>query len=160
MARPREFDREQALDRGMRAFWSRGYEATSLDDLLKATDLSRSSFYAAFGSKHEMLLTSLDRYIDTVLAALLEALEQGSARSAIRHNIERVLAQLPAGKTCFLHNCAIEVARRDSQSRVRVRRGIERLEQGYHDAVVRGQHSGEFRKDGDARTLAKYLVAN
>jgi TetR/AcrR family transcriptional repressor of nem operon len=107
-----------------------------------------------------MLLTSLDRYIDTVLATLLETLGRGSPRLAIRHSVERVLAQLPVGNTCFLHNCALEVARRDSQSRMRVRRGIERLEQGYHDAVVRGQRSGEFRKDGDARTLAKYLVAN
>ena len=48
----------------MDVFWSKGYEATSLDDLCEATGLSRSSFYATFGSKRQLLLQSVDRYVD------------------------------------------------------------------------------------------------
>ncbi len=64
MARPREFDIDIALDRAMEAFWEKGYEATSLDDLCEVTGLSRSSLYATFGSKRKLLLRSVDRYVD------------------------------------------------------------------------------------------------
>jgi TetR/AcrR family transcriptional repressor of nem operon len=48
----------------MEVFWTKGYEATSLDDLCEATGLSRSSLYAAFGDKRDMLFKSLDLYVE------------------------------------------------------------------------------------------------
>jgi TetR/AcrR family transcriptional repressor of nem operon len=61
--RPRGFDVEVAVERAMGVFWSRGYHATALPDLLRATKLSRGSLYAAFGDKHSLFLRALDRYI-------------------------------------------------------------------------------------------------
>src|SRR3978361_823872 len=61
--RTRSFDTEAAVERAMDVFWSRGYHATALPDLLRATKLSRGSLYAAFGDKHSLLLRALDRYI-------------------------------------------------------------------------------------------------
>ena len=62
MARPRAFEPDAAIDRALDVFWSKGYEATSLDDLCSATGLSRSSFYGTFGSKKNMLLKAVTRY--------------------------------------------------------------------------------------------------
>jgi TetR/AcrR family transcriptional repressor of nem operon len=59
-----------------------------------------------------------------------------------------------------LQNCAIELAHRDSETRVAVRRGLRRLEKAYYKAVVRGQETGEIRKSADARTLSRYLTAS
>ena len=61
--RPRSFDLEAAVECAMNVFWSRGYHATALPDLLRATKLSRGSLYAAFGGKHALFLRALDRYI-------------------------------------------------------------------------------------------------
>ncbi len=91
MARPREFDYEQVLDGALQLFWRGGYEATSLDGLLNEVGLSKSSFYGAFGSKHEMLLAALDRYIETVLQANIDDLRRGSPREAIIRSFEKIL---------------------------------------------------------------------
>ncbi len=62
MARPREFDEQQALARAMEVFWKKGYQNTSLDDLLDAMGIQRGSFYNTFGSKKETYLRAIDRY--------------------------------------------------------------------------------------------------
>jgi AcrR family transcriptional regulator len=62
MVRPREFDRDQALDRAMRVFWAKGYAWTSTDDLLAAMKIGRQSLYNAFGDKRKLYLEALDRY--------------------------------------------------------------------------------------------------
>jgi len=62
MARPREFDREEALGRAMRVFWEKGYAATSTDDLLGAMNIGRQSLYNAFGDKRRIYLEALERY--------------------------------------------------------------------------------------------------
>ena len=54
----------------MGVFWSRGYHATALPDLLRATKLSRGSLYAAFGDKHSLFLRALDRYIADALTRM------------------------------------------------------------------------------------------
>jgi TetR/AcrR family transcriptional repressor of nem operon len=160
MARLREFDHEQVLDGALRQFWRGGYEATSLEGLLHEVGLSKSSFYGAFGSKYEMLLASLDRYIETVLQANIDDLQRGSPRAAIMRSFEKILGFLPSSKTCFLAVCAIELGGQDQLVRMRVRRGLELLQEGYRRTIVRGQEAGELAADADAAVLSTFLVAN
>ena len=75
MARPREFDEAEVIDAAERVFWTRGYEDTSLSDLLDATGLGRASLYSTFGGKDELLLRVLVRHrrrLDGMLQHLLE----------------------------------------------------------------------------------------
>ena len=161
MARPREFNFEEVLDQGMQLLWNRGYEVTSLEELLAAMHLSKSSFYETFGSKRKFLLAALARYTDIVLGQLAKDLEQGSARAAITRSLELHLPT--AGKPqpgCFIQNCAIELAQHDPEVQAKVRQGLKRLEDGYYHAVRRGQQNDEFSREQNARTLARYLTSS
>ena len=160
MARLREFDYEQVMDGALGLFWQSGYAATSLDGLLNEVGLSKSSFYGAFGSKHEMLLACLDRYIETVLQANIDDLRRGAPRAAIIRSFEKILGFQHTSKTCFLQVCAIERGGQDQLVRMRVRRGLELFEEAYRDTIVRGQEAGQFAADADARVLSTFLVAN
>src|SRR6202011_688874 len=66
MAGVKQFDRDEVLDRAMAAFWTRGYEATSIDDLVQATGIGRGSLYGTFGDKRQLFLAALDHYWNTV----------------------------------------------------------------------------------------------
>lgn len=67
MGRPREFDTDQALESAMQVFWTRGFEGTSISDLMAATGLQKQSLYGAFGSKQEIYIAALKRYEETRL---------------------------------------------------------------------------------------------
>src|SRR5205814_5418 len=60
--RPREFDREAALERAIDVFWRHGYEATSMSDLTAAMGINPPSLYAAFGDKEKLFLEAVERY--------------------------------------------------------------------------------------------------
>jgi TetR/AcrR family transcriptional repressor of nem operon len=62
MARPKEFDRDAAVERAMSVFWRKGYAATSTDDLLDAMKIGRQSMYDTFGGKRRLYLEALERY--------------------------------------------------------------------------------------------------
>ncbi len=70
MARPREFDLNQVLEKAMDVFWKQGYHATSISDLTEAMGLLRGSVYAAFGDKHQLFLAALERYMEKGLRVL------------------------------------------------------------------------------------------
>jgi len=70
MARPREFDVDQALDRATEVFWTRGYEATSVQDLVDALGVNRASLYATFGDKAQLFAAVIDRYGQHVNAVI------------------------------------------------------------------------------------------
>ena len=71
MARPREFDADVALEQAMQVFWDMGYQSASLSSLTRAMGISKSSFYEAFGSKHELYLSALEYYNATVSGRVL-----------------------------------------------------------------------------------------
>ena len=163
MARPREFDAEAALERAMQAFWAKGYKATSLDELCAATGLSRSSLYAAFGGKRVLLHRSLERYQEQAVARVSAALARPvPVRDAIAGFVGELIDRIvegPGRRGCIIGNCAAELARGDRATAARVRRGLERIEGLFRDALTRGQARGEIARDADAGELARYLVA-
>jgi len=163
MARPREFDADVALSRAIEAFWSQGYEATSLDELCAVTGLSRSSFYATFRSKRELLLKAIDRYVDLRTPRLEEALGKPlPVRAAFAGLLADFIDQIVSGtgrKGCFLGNCAAELPRNDRAAHARVRRGLEQNEATFRAALVRSRNQGELQPGADVDALARFFVA-
>jgi TetR/AcrR family transcriptional regulator, transcriptional repressor for nem operon len=163
MARPREFDADSALERAMDVFWSKGYEATSLDDLCEVTGLSRSSLYATFGSKRNLLLRSVDRYVEqrtpSLAAVLAEPLPIYEAFAALaRRFIDEIVAG-PGRRGCFLGNCAAELPRSDRAALARVRRGLASTEATFRAALERAAARGELPSGVDVDALARFLTA-
>src|SRR3954464_11387329 len=108
MARPKEFDREEALNRAMEVFWSRGYEAASVGELVKRMGINRQSLYDTFGDKHSLYLQALDRYREVEGAKLFELLERpGPVKRALRHLFRSVVERSlddEERRGCFMGN--------------------------------------------------------
>lgn len=163
MARPREFDYDQVLDKAVTTFWSKGYEATSIQDLVDATGLHRGSLYAAFGSKQELFLTVLDRYNSVVVQRLLEVLDGEASGQAAIHRFFATLIEhcLNAGplRGCLVTNSAVERGLSCPETAARVGACLERLELGFLRCLERMQATGELAGDKDIRALARHLTS-
>lgn len=164
MSRPREFDFDTALNQAMRVFWHKGYEGTSLDDLCNATGLGRSSLYAAFGDKHQLLLRSLDRYEEQGLARIDAALSRDvTAREAIGSFIDDLIDKIVSGAGrdgCFVGNCAAELARHNEEATRRVRRSMGKVEARFRQTLLVAKQRKEIRNDLDIDATARFLVAS
>ncbi|MEM7427687.1 MAG: TetR/AcrR family transcriptional regulator [Pseudomonadota bacterium] len=119
MARPREFDVEEAVEGAMQIFWRNGYGATNLPDLLEAMGLSRGSFYKAFGDKRNAYLQALQRYDDTHISgaiALLEGPGEPSGRARILKLFDKALtSQAGELRGCLVCNAMVELGPSDSE---------------------------------------------
>lgn len=113
MGRPRQFVPAEALRDALNVFWEKGYQATSLDDLTAAMHLSRSSFYACFGSKHAVMMAAVERYADELFARLEAMASSMPALEAI-DAVLAAIAEVDAGRRgCFFVNCVTELAPHD-----------------------------------------------
>lgn len=164
MARPREFDSAHVLEQATRLFWAKGYAATSLRDLIAAMGISKSSFYEAFDSKHDLYLLVLKEYIDNISDQLVLTLSQGtSPRTAIAIAFNDIVdGAIARGDRfgCLLANAAAEVPADDTSARKRISDGLARLEESYYEAIGRAQRSREVPVEHDARALARFLTTS
>lgn len=114
MGRPRQFVPAEALRDALAVLWEKGYQATSLDDLTAAMHLSRSSFYACFGSKHAVMMAAVELYADELFAGLEAMASSMPAVDAI-HAVLAAIAGVDAGRRgCFFVNCVTELAPHDA----------------------------------------------
>ncbi|GLX34084.1 TetR family transcriptional regulator [Streptomyces roseochromogenus] len=163
MARTKEFDPDAVLQSALDLFWRRGYEATSVSDLVEHLGIGRASIYATFGSKHDLYLKALDRYAESRdLTLLAELSRPGPALPAVRAVVRRFAAEAgaPQGRLngCFVTNTAAELASHDAAAARRVEAGWDRLETLLHSALVRAQGQGELAPDRDPRALSRLLL--
>ena len=164
MPRQKEFDREVALDRAMSAFWTKGYGATSVEDLVAHMGIQRGSLYATFGDKRSLFLSALERYQRVVTRELFEALEApGPGLAAIRRffrlRVERSLDRSrPPG--CLVTNSAVELSRRDRDAATKVGGSLIRLEAAFRRTLERARAQGELAATRDLRGLARFLTSS
>jgi TetR/AcrR family transcriptional repressor of nem operon len=164
MARPRQFDPEEVLDRSMREFWEHGYRVTSVDDLVEATGVRPGSLYNAFpGGKHGLFLEALDRYSKLVVPAKLGALEApGAGLEELRAYFDGLVEDLTTREGqmgCLMVNSTMELAAEDSEVASVVRAHITRLERNAARALRNAKRRGEVSEDVDPRAKATQLMA-
>lgn len=161
MSRPQEFSTSEALHQAMGVFWRKGYEATSLTDLLAATGLSKSSLYATFGSKRDLFLTAFDAYRQARARDAHQVLQQAPARQAIDAFFHQLFADVVTDQPalgCMSINQAVELAPHDPAVRERVVQDLRLMEEVLTQAIARGQQDGSLTSPRPARDLAKLLV--
>jgi len=117
MARPKEFDQDQALRRAVRLFCQQGFAATSTDELMRVMDVGRQSMYDTFGDKRELFLKALEMYVtESVSSINIELEKPGSALAALRNALVSFAERndLSSGEGCMGMNAICEFDHRDA----------------------------------------------
>ncbi len=162
MSRNREFDPKAALEKAMMVFWQKGYDETSIDDLVEATGVSRYGLYGEFGNKRGLFLASLDHYQETAVREYFGIVEQpGAGLREIRtycNKLVDVYSQ-PVGKLgCLVCNTATDVAPHDKGVEKKVKAAIVRMTSGFGTALMNSKERGELRSDLDVHQAADFLT--
>jgi AcrR family transcriptional regulator len=161
--RPRGFDRDEALECAMRLFWSRGYEATSINDLTRAMRITPPALYSAFGDKKRLFLEAVGSYEQGAGCFARKALmEEPTAELAVRRllvDAVRSFTDRKNPKGCLIvlgaTNCATESTdifealaerRRTAENAVRTR-------------IATGQKAGELSDNADLDALTGMVTA-
>jgi TetR/AcrR family transcriptional repressor of nem operon len=163
MARVREFEPEEAVERAMRLFWHKGYAETSVRDLVDYTSVAHAGLYSAFGGKRALFRAALQHYFDTVLTQLLKGLESPNAgRAEVEQLFEMLLGELKAGgwqNGCLMCNTAVEFGDEPGDIQSSVNKNIERMVKAFQGALERARVNGEVRPELDPRATAEFLVS-
>jgi TetR/AcrR family transcriptional repressor of nem operon len=162
MARPASFDRDQVLGRATETFWKNGYCATSISQLVEATQLQPGSLYAAFESKQGLFLAALDYYAQQSLKRLRAVLaEAADPLDGIRQFFGQLVANDGGGKRgrgCLLVNTVLEVGRHDAKVQARVKAHLAEIEAVFIAALEEAQVRGLLAADGSPQSLARFLM--
>ncbi len=157
----KSYDEGEVLDRAMAAFWARGYEATSIADLVAATGINRGSLYTAFTDKHTLFVRALRRYDKRHRADFLAELARDhTPREAILAAFREVVASAKSGrnrKGCLLVNTALELSPHDREVERLVKASLKKVETFFRRRIEAAQRAGTIRPDLDAAETARLL---
>jgi TetR/AcrR family transcriptional repressor of nem operon len=161
MARTKDFDENEVLTKAIQLFWHKGYNATSMQDLVDALGISRSSLYDTYSDKHTLFLKALESYQLAGNAKINEIVDQSiSAKETVIKLMELATNELVGDKQqkgCFMVNAEIEVAPHDQEVSKLVCQNEQQMEAAFFKVIKKGQESGEIKNIQDALVLAKFI---
>jgi len=164
MARHKEFDQDEALQKAMEVFWARGYEGTSIQDLVGRMGINRQSLYDTFGDKHALYLLALDRYCQVESRKAIELLENSaSVKKAVRQLFAGVVEVALCDKQrrgCFAGNAMSELAGRCKATAARTGSNVKAMEGAFYRALLRGKKEGELKTVREPRAVARFLYSS
>jgi TetR/AcrR family transcriptional repressor of nem operon len=147
MVRPREFDRDAALERAMQVFWVKGFATTSTEDLVAAMGIGRQSLYNAFGDKRRLYLEALETYQQRTTAGQLKRLSKpASALDGIQDLLGGLIAEDDTRRAmgCMGVNAVAEFSTSDADLAVLRAKVGPPLAQRLVDRLREGRATGEF----------------
>ncbi len=160
MARPREFDVDEALDRATEVFWTRGYEATSVQDLVDALGVNRASLYATFGDKAQLFSAVIDRYrenVNTLIEGALAPPTKGAAAVRAWFMALIRMGTRPEGpRGCLLIGALYSCGTGPDALRDQVLAGVRASTDRLQAALARDP---EIAAREDVRALARFFAA-
>lgn len=164
MARTKDFDEDEVLQKAINLFWSKGYNATSMQDLVDGLGISRSSLYDTYGDKHTLFIRSLENYKEAATKKMCNIISTAvSAKDAVKQLLELTALELiddTEHKGCFMTNSAVEVAPHDAQVGTMLCQSEQLVEDSFYKAIKKGQESGEITNKQDARAIARFIFNN
>lgn len=161
MARTKDFDEQEVLAKAIQVFWLKGYKGTSMQDLIDALGISRSSLYDTYTDKHTLFVKALEAYRTKASRGILDLIEAGlSAKETLKRLLEMNSADLindPSRKGCFLLNAGVEVAASDPDVGAMICDNDRQMEAAFCQVIQRGKDTGEFHNQEDAQALARFV---
>jgi len=165
MARPRSFQEPDVLTRAMLVFWQSGFTATNVRQLEAATGLKASSLYHRFGSKEQLFHEVLDHYLDKVVGWRVRRylLNQDDPLRGISLFLHSCYDYIDADRgrpavACLLTNSALELGNQDSAVNERINCGMQRVRDGFADALGDARDAGMLDDNCDIARLADQLL--
>lgn len=159
----KSFDIDDAVDRATEVFWAKGYEATSLSDLLAAMGINKGSFYNAFGSKHDLFVRGLLKYgKEQNSAALAKLSALNDPVQAIQNLFDFLIEQSIIDrdkKGCLLVNTALDLPNQEPGIADIVKSSMDDIETFFRDQLNNGIKAGDIPKDVCPDKTAKALLS-
>jgi AcrR family transcriptional regulator len=162
IGRPREFDRDAALEAAMLLFWRKGFATTSMNDLCEAMGVRSPSLYAAFGSKEELYLEAMERYVGIQGQLVWDRLEEGtSARAGVENVLIAAAENLPKSRASPAGCMAVLAAVGDEWpapiARVARKIRLEMLDR-LHARLETAVTEGELPASTDVDSLSRFYL--
>ncbi len=161
MARTKEYNKDQALQDAMILFWTQGYSATSVQQLLDIMGLSRSSMYAEFGNKRDLFLEALSRYnnsIDQLIDGISKAVDPADA---VKEFYRIGFTQQPDDlrhKGCFMVNTIVELRHVDDELSSIAANSFNQIEEAFTKCFQKCIVNGTLRHDCKPEALAAFFM--
>ena len=159
--RIRQFDADEALDRALDVFWTRGYEGATLPELTQAMGINRPSLYATFGNKEELFRKALDHYRAGPLSYLADALQEATARDvaeAIFTGFVRTQRSREKARGCLIVSGALACGEDAEPVRRELAQLREAIVKKLRERFRRAVREGDLPKETHCATLARYVV--
>jgi TetR/AcrR family transcriptional repressor of nem operon len=161
MARTKDFDENEVLAKAIQLFWYKGYNGTSMQDLVDGLGISRSSLYDTYTDKHTLFVKSLESYQASASGKMQEIISNsGSAKDTVKKLLEFVTNELLGDKQqkgCFIVNAEVEVAPHDAEVNNLVCKNDQQMEEVFYLVIKKGQDDGEIKNQQDARALSRFI---
>lgn len=157
----RQFDIDETLDKAMTVFWTRGFEATSVQELVDNMGVNRASIYGTYGDKRALFRAALERYDTEVRQKKLRMFEALAPAEGIRKFFESFIIEAREQdpvRGCFMTNTALELSPHDDEIRKIVERAQTGIKTFFTYMVRRGQENGEFSTDIAPEAAGKLLL--
>lgn len=153
--------KEKILTEAARLVHKRGFDATTINDLVKATGLKKGCLYFHFSGKDELSLAILEK-AKTDFFAFLDSILMGKTPGDSLNNLFRgtIDAQKASGFSggCIFGNTALEMSDKNEKLSAFVGKVFEEVTEKVRKVVKAAQISGQVRTDIPATTLARHIV--
>jgi TetR/AcrR family transcriptional repressor of nem operon len=163
MARTKDFDEHEVLAKAIQLFWYKGYNGTSMQDLVDGLGISRSSLYDTYTDKHTLFVKALESYQLAGAGKIQAIIDQNRipAKETVKQLVDLATDLLDdkQQKGCFMVNAEVEVAPHDEQVSEMVCKNDQQMEEAFYQVIQKGKDTGEIKKSpGCACAGGLYLI--